>query len=267
MIISSPSSSPDPLISPPDKLLQDHLLTETKVHMSSVGLGSSAGHGLNATHNYFNHDLIDPIDLNPMDFIDNDIPTPDDTLLNLDAFDMLNDIGNLDDLTNPNLSPLRTILGNTNTNTNTNVINNNVNHQITNDNNYHQREPAAITDFCPEWCYPEGGIKLLIAGPWYSPQVNYSIIFDGISVSGQLVQTGVLRCYVPAHEPGFVSMLVACNGIVMSNPVIFEYRHSNHQMDQVPNQKTFKENLFHCEGKSFSNLYLYFHLRIDIIYD
>lgn len=82
-----------------------------------------------------------------------------------------------------------------------------------------------ITDYSPEWSYPEGGMKVLVAGPWYSSAVNYSISFDGISVPTSLVQNGVLRCYSPAHEPGFVTLQVSIGGgNMVSNSVIFEYR-------------------------------------------
>ncbi|KFM64003.1 Calmodulin-binding transcription activator 1, partial [Stegodyphus mimosarum] len=44
------------------------------------------------------------VDLNPMDFIDNDISTPDEEVFNMDTFDILSDLPNLDDL-NPDLAP------------------------------------------------------------------------------------------------------------------------------------------------------------------
>jgi hypothetical protein len=120
-----------------------------------------------------------------------------------------------------------------------------------------------ITDYSPDWSYPEGGIKVLVAGPWFltpssgkgqssmnysiKNQINmnsmnnnnnnnrfnnnsnqvtckYSIIFDGVSVESDLIQNGVLRCFSPAHEAGFVSLQVALDGNPVSNSVIFEYR-------------------------------------------
>ena len=99
---------------------------------------------------------IDANDLNPMDFIDNDIPTPDETLFNLDTFDILGDIDNLDDLSQSNSGPNGYRTANLNqmksiksepsssaTGTSTTTLD--------------YRDCAAnITDYSPEWCYPEG---------------------------------------------------------------------------------------------------------------
>ncbi|XP_052635555.1 LOW QUALITY PROTEIN: calmodulin-binding transcription activator 2 [Harpia harpyja] len=60
--------------------------------------------------------------------------------------------------------------------------------------------PVAITDFSPEWSYPEGGVKVLITGPWGAGA--YSCLFDRVAVPAALVQPGVLRCYCPPHEAG-----------------------------------------------------------------
>lgn len=78
-----------------------------------------------------------------------------------------------------------------------------------------------------------GGIKVLVAGPWYSSEAtNYSITFDGVAVPTELVQTGLLRCFSPKHEPGFVTLAVACNSVVISNLEIFEYRAHAEQVSQ-----------------------------------
>ena len=93
----------------------------------------------------------DPNDLNPMDFIDNDIPTPDETLFNLDTFDILGDIDNLDDLSqtnnssnyrNTNLNQIKTIKSESSA-------------TISSAQEYRELS-ASITDYSPEWCYPEG---------------------------------------------------------------------------------------------------------------
>ncbi|KAB0343414.1 hypothetical protein FD754_020340, partial [Muntiacus muntjak] len=54
-----------------------------------------------------------------------------------------------------------------------------------------------VTDYSPEWSYPEGGVKVLITGPWQEASNNYSCLFDQISVPASLIQPGVLRCYCP----------------------------------------------------------------------
>ncbi|ELT99886.1 hypothetical protein CAPTEDRAFT_124215 [Capitella teleta] len=83
---------------------------------------------------------------------------------------------------------------------------------------------ANITEFCPDWSSQEGGTKVLVTGPWYSTTSPYTVLFDGISVPGTLVQSGVLRCFCPGHSPGLVSMQVACEGFVISNSCAFEYK-------------------------------------------
>ena len=75
-----------------------------------------------------------------------------------------------------------------------------------------------------------GGIKVLVAGPWYNdPNSNnhYSILFDSIPVQTELIQNGLLRCFSPKHQSGLITLQVSCNNIIISNSVIFEYRDSN----------------------------------------
>lgn len=83
---------------------------------------------------------------------------------------------------------------------------------------------ARITDYSPEWCYPEGGAKVLITGEWKMEQGSYTCLFDGCSVPAILYQSGVLRCFCPPHDPGLVTLQVACNGFIVSNACVFEYR-------------------------------------------
>ncbi|XP_045149437.1 calmodulin-binding transcription activator 2 isoform X3 [Echinops telfairi] len=83
---------------------------------------------------------------------------------------------------------------------------------------------SAITDFSPEWSYPEGGVKVLITGPWTEATEHYSCVFDHIAVPASLVQPGVLRCYCPAHEVGLVSLQVSGREGPLSASVLFEYR-------------------------------------------
>ncbi|KAG3270080.1 calmodulin binding transcription activator 2, transcript variant X7 [Ictidomys tridecemlineatus] len=59
---------------------------------------------------------------------------------------------------------------------------------------------STITDFSPEWSYPEGGVKVLITGPWTEAAEHYSCVFDHIAVPASLVQPGVLRCYCPDNQ-------------------------------------------------------------------
>ncbi|XP_051786373.1 calmodulin-binding transcription activator 1-like isoform X6 [Erpetoichthys calabaricus] len=81
-----------------------------------------------------------------------------------------------------------------------------------------------VTDYSPEWSYPEGGVKVLITGPWQEASNNYSCLFDQISVPASLIQPGVLRCYCPAHDTGLVTLQVAISNQIISNSVVFEYK-------------------------------------------
>ncbi|XP_035850155.1 calmodulin-binding transcription activator 2 [Sander lucioperca] len=85
----------------------------------------------------------------------------------------------------------------------------------------------AITDFSPEWSYPEGGVKVLITGPWSELSGSYSCVFDQSAVPASLIQPGVLRCYCPAHEAGLVCLQVLESGGSVSSSVLFEYRARN----------------------------------------
>ncbi|XP_061664275.1 calmodulin-binding transcription activator 2 isoform X2 [Syngnathoides biaculeatus] len=86
---------------------------------------------------------------------------------------------------------------------------------------------ASITDFSPEWSYPEGGVKVLITGPWSEPSGRYSCVFDQSAVPASLIQHGVLRCYCPAHQAGLVCLQVVESGGSVSSSVLFEYRARN----------------------------------------
>ncbi|XP_076365430.1 calmodulin-binding transcription activator 1-like [Tachypleus tridentatus] len=82
---------------------------------------------------------------------------------------------------------------------------------------------VSINDYSPDWSYTEGGIKVLISGPWDSSSSLYTALFDGVNVPTTLVQSGVLRCFCPAHDAAVVNLQVACEGRVISNSVTFEY--------------------------------------------
>lgn len=57
----------------------------------------------------------------------------------------------------------------------------------------------SITDYSPEWAYPEGGVKVLVAGPWTESSDQYTVLFDNFPVPSTLVQNGLLRCYCPGN--------------------------------------------------------------------
>ncbi|VEN53158.1 unnamed protein product [Callosobruchus maculatus] len=165
-------------------------------------------------------------EINPMDFIDScDVvvsPThvvDDDVFVNLDAFDMLGEF--------PELEGLDTATGHAglldvNPSDSSRSSGKTDSHQHQS-NNHSLEGSAKITDYSPEWAYPEGGVKVLVTGPWHSSG-PYTVLFDTFPVPTTLVQSGVLRCYCPAHEAGLATLQVACDGYVISNSVIFEYK-------------------------------------------
>lgn len=66
----------------------------------------------------------------------------------------------------------------------------------------------SITDYSPEWAYPEGGVKVLVAGPWTDTSDQYTVLFDNFPVPSILVQNGLLRCYCPGMYFFFFSILL-----------------------------------------------------------
>uniref|UniRef100_A0AAQ4S614 CG-1 domain-containing protein n=1 Tax=Gasterosteus aculeatus aculeatus TaxID=481459 RepID=A0AAQ4S614_GASAC len=81
--------------------------------------------------------------------------------------------------------------------------------------------------FLAGWSYPEGGVKVLITGPWMELLGRYSCLFDQSRVPAALIQPGVLRCYCPAHQAGLVVLQVLESGGSVSSSVLFEYRARN----------------------------------------
>ncbi|GLV46120.1 Calmodulin-binding transcription activator [Carabus blaptoides fortunei] len=172
-------------------------------------------------------------EMNPMDFMDGaDIvvsPThvvDDDVFVNLDAFDMLGEFPELEVLDGSATNALLDV---------TNAVG--PPEASSGDKTTEQQSPhmdyregtANITDYSPGWAYPEGGVKVLVTGPWYSTSSPYTVLFDTFPVPTTLVQSGVLRCYCPAHEAGLATLQVASEGFVISNSVIFEYKVPPHE--------------------------------------
>ncbi|XP_072041017.1 calmodulin-binding transcription activator 2-like isoform X2 [Amphiura filiformis] len=87
-----------------------------------------------------------------------------------------------------------------------------------------ENQLVSVTEFSPDWSYPEGGVKVLVTGPWHNTNANYQCLFDSFGVPASLIQNGVLRCYCPAHEAGLVTLEVSCNNVVVSKSVVFEYK-------------------------------------------
>lgn len=137
-------------------------------------------------------------DINPMDFIDNCgvVVSPthvvdDDVFVNLDAFDMLGEFPELEGLDSSHAG----LLDVNPSDSSRNIGKAHMEHQQ-HQNNQSLEGSAKITDYSPEWAYPEGGVKVLVTGPWHSSG-PYTVLFDTFPVPTTLVQSGVLRCYCP----------------------------------------------------------------------
>lgn len=97
------------------------------------------------------------VDLNPMDFIDNDMSTPDEEVFNMDTFDILSDLPNLDDL-NPDLAPSS---GLSSSSSSTPVSNGSFAAKTNHSAMDYREGTANITDYSPDWCYTEVSFFLL----------------------------------------------------------------------------------------------------------
>lgn len=127
---------------------------------------SSSGGVLVKTENIGNGPTdTDPVDLNPMDFIDNDISTPDEEVFNLDTFDMLTDLPNWDDF-NSDLSATTpggvgvlscsSGLGGSSLSV---VHTKNPTTQSSHSGMTYREGTANITDYSPDWSYTEVGAR------------------------------------------------------------------------------------------------------------
>ncbi|XP_039443461.1 calmodulin-binding transcription activator 1-like isoform X5 [Culex pipiens pallens] len=206
-----------------------------KTLSANMPLGHGQGGGVGAgTQSGTPTDDVMNGEINPMDFIencgDNHDAVDDDVFVNLDAFDMLVEFPELE------LDAKSSFLNESETGTDAggdlDDAASDLSHYklsadsgIVADGSLHHggSNASTITDFSPEWAYPEGGIKVLVTGPW-SASSSYTVLFDSFPVPTTLVQNGVLRCYCPAHEVGVVTLQVACDGYVISNAVNFEYK-------------------------------------------
>lgn len=129
----------------------------------------------------------------------------DDVFVNLDAFDMFVEFPDLVELdSKTNFLPSTESSGQSNV---TKVSNENSNCTNVQNTESHQ-EICNISDYSPEWAYTEGGVKVLVTGPWDSNS-NYTVLFDAFPVPTTIVQCGVLRCYCPAHEGEYQLIVIS----------------------------------------------------------
>lgn len=138
------------------------------------------------------------VSMNAINFIEHCSNTheDDDTFVNLDAFDMLVELP-------VELDELEAVSAR--------------NHPLLSKN-----DNFNITEFCPDWSYVEGGMKVLITGSFNS-DTTYTVYFDNISVKATTIQNGVIRVYAPKHEVGLAKVCVS-DGVFVSNTIDFEYK-------------------------------------------
>lgn len=115
----------------------------------------------------------------------------DDVFVNLDAFDMLGEFPELEVLESGAATSLLDVPPDC-----ASASSEKTSEQQSPPMDYREGT-ANITDYSPEWAYPEGGVKVLVTGPWYSTTSPYTVLFDTFPVPTTLVQSGVLRCYCP----------------------------------------------------------------------
>uniref|UniRef100_A0A182SME4 CG-1 domain-containing protein n=1 Tax=Anopheles maculatus TaxID=74869 RepID=A0A182SME4_9DIPT len=147
--------------------------------------GHVPGHDTTPTDDAMNGEI------NPMDFIencgDNHGTVDDDVFVNLDAFDMLVEFPELeldakneflrdgtDDGTDDTTTGGGDLAGDSGSELGQ------YKHHVQSEQQQQPSQPIAnastITDFSPEWAYPEGGIKVLVTGPW-SASSAYTVLF------------------------------------------------------------------------------------------
>eukprot|EP01018_Ginkgo_biloba_P000975 Gb_11889 [translate_table: standard] len=93
-----------------------------------------------------------------------------------------------------------------------------------------QDQLFSISDFSPDWAYPEMDTKVLITGTFMASikdthKYKLSCMFGEIEVSAEVLVPGVLRCQAPCHAPGRVPFYVTCSDRLACSEVReFEYR-------------------------------------------
>jgi len=90
-----------------------------------------------------------------------------------------------------------------------------------------------IVDFSPEWDQIEGGAKVLVCTKENIQEIfaNFKeelliCQFGEKKVQAQVVQPGVIRCYAPPNEPGYVDLAILYNGRKISKASHLNYNNS-----------------------------------------
>jgi hypothetical protein len=65
-----------------------------------------------------------------------------------------------------------------------------------------------LIDFTPEWDVPAGGAKMLITCSGLQADTSYVVLFDQMLAVADMLTPMTLRCRVPPHPPGTVTLRV-----------------------------------------------------------
>ncbi|CAI9093174.1 OLC1v1028608C1 [Oldenlandia corymbosa var. corymbosa] len=90
-----------------------------------------------------------------------------------------------------------------------------------------QKQKFSIREISPEWGYASEVTKVFIIGSFLSDpsESPWTCMFDGVEVSAQIIQEGVICCQAPPHLPGKVSIYVTSGNRESCSEVReFEYR-------------------------------------------
>eukprot|EP00743_Colponemidia_sp_Colp-15_P009872 GILK01010820.1.p1 GENE.GILK01010820.1~~GILK01010820.1.p1 ORF type:complete len:870 (+),score=131.11 GILK01010820.1:119-2728(+) len=96
-----------------------------------------------------------------------------------------------------------------------------------------------ILDYSPEWDFTSGGAKILICIPATlcatAEASPLTCLFGETSVSGHLIQPGVVRCHAPPHAAGKVTITVIAGDMVLPslNLKPFEYLEKLSETDRL----------------------------------
>lgn len=73
-----------------------------------------------------------------------------------------------------------------------------------------QKQLFSIREVSPECAFTSGNTKVIIAGAFLCNPLNFSwsVMFDDVEVSAEIVQEGILRCRTPQHGTGKVTLCV-----------------------------------------------------------
>ncbi|CAA2991375.1 calmodulin-binding transcription activator 4-like isoform X1 [Olea europaea subsp. europaea] len=91
---------------------------------------------------------------------------------------------------------------------------------------FSQTQKFTIREISPEWCYSSNAAKVVIIGSFLcsSSECAWACMFGDVEVPAQIIQEGVIRCNVPPHLPGKVSLCITSGNRVSCSEVReFEY--------------------------------------------